>query len=229
MNDRFTMLGRLASGVAHDLANYLVVVDLSLASIRRRVGDTATGDVATAREATEHAIRLTGCLLEYARGGSPPPRPVDMVALVRRLLDLFGRVIPEHVQLDFDCDADPPLIDGVAAELEQLVLNLVLNACDAMPEGGRLRLTVREVEDAVRLEVSDTGSGLATGCRPLGPGPTPSSKAGRAGGSGLGLSIVREVADRHEASLQIAPGPGAGTRVQVSFPVRKTPAVCNGC
>src|SRR5262245_34256219 len=129
MNDRFLMLGRLAAGVAHDLANYLAIVDLSLARAAREAPE-CHGDVGAAREAADRAVGLTRCLVAYARGGAPAPAWIDLGALVRRLLALFSHVIPEHVRLEVDLGQGPLLIRGVGPELEQLVLNLVLNACD---------------------------------------------------------------------------------------------------
>lgn len=216
MNDHLSLLGRLAAGVAHDLSNYLAVVDLSLASIKRRAHDSELEeDVVAAREAAEHAIRLTRCLLEYARGGAPARTSVDMVAVIRRLLQVFRRVIPERVAVGVELDAECPPISGVAPELEQLVLNLMLNACDAMPEGGSLLLAVRPTRSTVCLVVADTGKGMAEGQLVSG---CPSSKPGRSGGNGLGLGIVLGVADRHSASVQVSPRPGGGPLVEVIFP-----------
>ncbi|HEY3354542.1 MAG TPA: ATP-binding protein [Polyangia bacterium] len=224
MNDRLSILGRVTAGVAHDLANYLGMVDLSLAMLAR---DTRKGEredrIAAAREATQRALSLTGCLLEYARGGTPAPALVDLAVRVRRVLDLFGRVIPDGISVVMNLTADPPPITGVAAELEQLILNLVLNACDAMPRGGALGLTVRASDATVSLEVADSGSGIPAAVGDIGAAPAPSSKAGRTGG-GLGLGIVHCVAERHRASLQMAPRPGGGTVVTVSFPRAKPAA-----
>ncbi len=214
------MLGRLAAGVAHDLANYLGVVDLSLAALKRRLENGGgREDIAAAREATEHAMRLTSCLLAYARGCAPPPSPVDMSALVMRLLAVFGRIIPDGVKVEVDGDSEPPHIDGVRPELEQLVLNLVLNACESMPDGGTLRLSVYSTDSTVCLEISDTGIGLSEAIVAAGGPLTPSSKPERAGGEGLGLGIVREVAARHHARLVVTPRTGGGTSVQVVFPL----------
>jgi len=218
MNQRFVMLGRVAAGVAHDLNNYLAVVDLALTAAQGSGADIANcKELADAREAVQSARKLTNGLLDYARGGSPTPQSIDLGALVRRVLELFARVIPENVTLELETETAAPLVTGIAAELEQLVLNLVVNACDAMPDGGELSVGVRaSKENSVTLEVADTGCGLSEACRDS-DGPTsPSSKRGSET-SGLGLGIVRSVAERHGAALELGPRSGGGTRVVVSF------------
>lgn len=216
------MLGRVAAGTAHDLSNYLGAVDLALA-MAERSGDHAkvTRAVTSAREATQRALKLTRCLLDYARGGTPTPGPVDFADTVRTVLELFGRSISERLTISVDLEARLPPVTGVEAELEQLVLNLVLNACEAMPEGGILRVNVRHGEDGVALLVSDTGRGL--GELPAANVLSPSSKAHRAG-AGLGLGIVRRVAARHAARVKLSAQPGGGTCVQVVFPADEVAA-----
>src|SRR5258706_16324678 len=122
MDNRFDILGRLAAGVAHDLSNYLCVVDLSLTKLERCARDgNVGGTVEAAREGTAHALQLSACLLAYARGGSPAPVEVDLAALVRRVLELFRTIIPGRVAVVVSVDGVGAPIIGVAAELEQLV------------------------------------------------------------------------------------------------------------
>jgi len=140
-----------------------------------------------------------------------------LTALVKRTLELVRRALPCDVKVHIDVDAPVTNVRGVAIELEQLLLNLVLNACDAMPEGGELWVSVRPAgPSAVMLEVSDSGVGFADASGERGP-ISRSSKAGRPGG-GLGLGIVRSVVERHGATLLIGPRPGGGTRVLVRLP-----------
>jgi signal transduction histidine kinase len=202
--ERFELIGRVTSGVMHDLNNYLFALDAAL----------ARGNVQMAREASARATALAATVLRYAGGGTPAVEPVDLAALVRRLLDLFGRVIPTNVLVVLELDDVPP-VRGVHAELEQLVLNLVLNACEAMPDGGELRLVVDADGPAtVRFEVVDTGSGFPE--EPIPRTLSRSTKVGRTG-NGLGLGIVRSVVDRHGAVFRISPRGGGGTRASVAF------------
>ncbi len=215
--DTFRLLGRMTAGVAHDLSNYLAALQVSLDLLEQRGADPLHWR--WAQEAMDSAIQLSRNLLEYARGGTPEPQPVQLATLVRRMLDLVGRLIAPEVLVVLDegpPEALPP-VPGVASELEQLVLNLVLNACDAMPGGGELRIRLRaEGPSAVLLEVLDTGAGLR---HELTRGAvTPSTKPGRHG-RGLGLGIVRSVVERHAATLAITAREAGGTAVSVTFPV----------
>jgi len=213
--DRFAVLGRIAGGVAHDLSNYFAVVDLSLQSLRLRVKEADCPELDDARAAIAVATRLTKSMLDYARGGAPPLAPVDLPALVRRTLELVSRLIPAEVKLRLDMDEQLPIVHGVAIELEQLLLNLVLNACDAMPNGGELCLALRWSNPAsVTLEVADSGAGVDDDVARADGTTSRSSKTGRYG-DGLGLGIVRSVVERHGATLLIGPRPGGGTRVLV--------------
>jgi signal transduction histidine kinase len=222
MDDRFALLGRIATGVAHDLNNYLAVVDVSLAILQRQVASRPgeTAELGHARTGVDRAIRLNRTLLEYARGGEPPTVELDLVVVVRGLLELFSQLIPPSVAVTVDVESAPGTIRGVASEVEQLVLNLVLNACDAMVDGGDHRLIVRgDASGAVSLHVIDTGGGMSAATARAaanGNAHTPSSKDGRHG-RGLGVGIVRQVASRHLASFTFATSP-TGSVATVTFP-----------
>src|SRR5262249_53429173 len=139
MDDRLNLLGRLAAGVAHDLSNYLWIAELSLLKLERRANEVQLGrPIAAARDATQRALELSMCLLAYARGGTPEPAAVDLAGLVKRVIVLFRPIIPEQVEVVARTPDSAPPIDGIAPELEQLLLNLVLNSCDAMAGGGTL-------------------------------------------------------------------------------------------
>lgn len=220
MSDRFAALGRIAAGVAHDLCHTLELVGLSLAEVRRYAEDPMLQDAARdAQGGADRALELSRCLLEYARGGRPTTESVDLVATVHHLLDLFGRVIPEKVRVVVDAEDGLPRIGGVPTELEQLVLNLVVNACDAMADGGELRVTLRTLRESVCLEIADSGPGIAETIAAAGA-LGPSTKPGRLG-VGLGLGIVRSIADRHRATVQITAREGGGTVARVTFPAAR--------
>src|SRR5688572_30703356 len=154
LDDSFRLLGRMTAGVAHDLNNYLTVLRVSIDLLEHRGSDRLLWD--RAREAIESAIELNRNLLEYARGSAPEPAPLDLAALVRRVLGLVGRLITPEIVVVVDESSDLPRVRGVAPELEQLVLNLVLNACDAMPKGGELRVRLRAPgPSAVVIDVMD--------------------------------------------------------------------------
>jgi signal transduction histidine kinase len=219
-DDGFKVLGRVTAGVAHDLSNYLAIIEIALATLEGRNHEPVIERALQhARLAAERSVGLTSCLLEYARGGLPPMASVDLGARARHVLEVFRSALPAEIAVVVRADAGVR-ITGVAAELEQLVLNLVLNACDAMQAGGTLEVSVSETSSEVSLEVADTGCGLAPALGDGGGALSPSTKASHRGG-GLGLGIVRRVADRHGAWIRISPRPGGGTRCLVIFPARK--------
>lgn len=207
------LLGRMSAGVVHDLNNYMTGLNASLHMLE------ASGDRALwpqIKATVESITDLCATLLQYARGSNPPPRALDLGSVVRHALLVGKQLIPHDVKLTVDiAEAARPIL-GVAAEIEQLVLNLVSNAIDAMPRGGQLRVSVyAATKNAILLEVCDTGAGGAT--VPVG-GRALSTKPNRFGGAGLGLGIVHGVVDRHGAELRLVDMPNGGTLAAVMFP-----------
>ncbi len=210
-NDELALIGRLASGVTHDLNNYLGALALDLAMLKQNPGEVDL--IEHAIESTDTMTRLAQALLQYVRGEQPPMQLVDLSTVVRSVVRLIQRSIPHRVKLELDLSDKVKRIHGAPAELEQIVANLVLNSIDAMPDGGTLRLRVQPTgSDAVFLEVADEGSGL--------PDTTAgaTTKAGRR--IGLGLSIVRRVVERHRGTLRITPRHPRGTVVTILLPTR---------
>ncbi|HEX3482694.1 MAG TPA: ATP-binding protein [Kofleriaceae bacterium] len=201
-DDPLRLLGRVTAGVAHDLGNYLSALGAVVALIDSAGADPAL--VARAAELVDHAGRLTRSLVGYARGEAPPFGPVDLGPLVDRMLALLANGLPAGITVRADIAALVPPVRGAAVELEQLVLNLVVNAADAMPGGGELTVRVQPTGTAaVYLEVSDTGRGMPPAPRAADGGPgAPSQRGQRAG---LGLGVVRRVIARHGGSIWFAP------------------------
>ena len=201
-DDDLRLLGRITAGVAHDLNNYLGATSALLALLETAPADPEL--IARARSSVDQAQRLTGSLVSYARGGSPGFEAVDLAAIVDRTLALVAPLIARSVEIRTDIALRLPTVWGAPAELEQLVLNLVLNAADAMPRGGELTVRVHPGSAAVVcLEVSDTGAGMSIDAMASNDGRSVSTKPGRR--AGLGLGIVRRVVERHGGSIRFAP------------------------
>jgi signal transduction histidine kinase len=211
-DDQLRLLGRLTAGVVHDLNNYLALIGGTVTLLQRNPGDPVL--IAQLRRGLSLATRLTGSLQSYARGETPPFEAIDLGALVRSTIDLARSSISETIDVIDEVEPDLAPVRGIRAELEQLVLNIVLNAADAMPSGGELRVRVAGTEATTVLEIADTGDGITV---PGAPDDvlTRSTKGSRRGG--LGLGIVRRVAARHGATLRFAHALPSGTVVTVVF------------
>lgn len=209
--DELRLLGRLAAGVTHDLNNYLGALSVTLALLERAPEDRSL--VGDAREAADRMARLTGTMLQYVRGEEPPLEPVDLCAIVRGTLRMLARTFPAGVSVHLDLSEKARPVKGAAAELEQLVLNLVINALDAMPDGGELRVRVQPTATAaVFLEVINDGHAIDVTL----DGGGRSTKRGRR--VGLGLGIVQRVVERHSGAVHIAPRTPGGTIATVFLP-----------
>src|SRR6185436_10685650 len=133
------------------LNNYLALIGGTTTLLQRNPGDP--GLVQQLRRGLSHATRLTASLLSYARGETPPFEAIDLGALVRATLDIARSSISEMIDIVDDVEPDLAPVRGIRAELEQLVLNIVLNAADAMPNGGELRIRVAGTEATTLLQI----------------------------------------------------------------------------
>jgi len=240
---RLESLGRLAGGVAHDFNNMLAVIVNYAAFIAEEVATAAqtdpgrwgsvVADVAQVTQAANRAAELTRQLLAFARREVVQPRVLnlnDAVATVKRLL---ARTLGDDVDLVTDPGADlwPVLAD--AGQVEQMLVNLSINARDAMPDGGVLRISTTNVtvDDAsvaggspvtpgryVRLRVSDTGTGMPAEVADKVFEPFFTTKPdGR--GTGLGLATVYGIVTGADGTITVTSHPGAGTTFTVLLPV----------
>jgi signal transduction histidine kinase len=226
-------IGSLAAGLAHDLNNQLTVV-LSFAALARArlPGDsTVRSHVDGIHDAGSRAAELTRRVLSFARARVDEPRVLDLGDVVRDLERMLRIVAGSEIDLSTRLDGAPALLRADPTQMEQLLTNLVVNARDAMPLGGRLTIGVTTVElDAagasaigappgpyVCLTVTDTGAGMSDEVRARIFEPFFTTKeAGN--GSGLGLVIVRGVVDRGGGTVHVETAPGAGTTFTVHLP-----------
>ena len=227
-------IGRLTGGVAHDFNNLLMVVLGNLEWVRRRVGDDAEvlARVDRAIWGAERGATLTRQLLAFARRQPLEPKPLDVGALTRDMTSLLGRTLGETVQITLVDSAGlwPALVDSV--RLESALLNLALNARDAMPDGGRLTIELgnrtidaayagRHIEvqpgDYVMVAISDSGAGMTPEVRDRAFEPFFTTKSDT-GGTGLGLSMVHGFVKQLGGHIKLYSEVGEGTTVKLYLP-----------
>jgi two-component system, cell cycle sensor histidine kinase and response regulator CckA len=221
---RIEAIGRLTGGVAHDFNNILTVIGGNL-DLMREVGDDRekAALLAEARAATGRAAAVTAQLLAYSRQSVLSPAPVDLAACARRVEAFLTRLLPVNVRLVTQIGSDLPVLDIDATRLESALINLILNARDAMPDGGIVTLTVQQVVDGggqrrVVLAVADTGTGIDPAILARVAEPYFTTK-GPGKGSGLGLSMAKGFAEQSGGRMAIRSVIGSGTVVELSFPV----------
>ena len=224
-------LGQLTGGLAHDFNNLLMGIIGSLDYLAKQpLSDPKAKHFLTAaRESADRGAALTKRLLAFARRQELRPEPVDVRHLSESMAEMLQRSIGPTIQIEMDFDRDLALISVDPNQLELAILNLALNARDAMPDGGRLRIAAQretgatglpslEDGDYVRMTVTDTGAGMdeATLKRCSEPFFT-TKEVGR--GTGLGLSSVLGLAVQSGGGMRIASELGKGTKVELWFPV----------
>jgi PAS domain S-box-containing protein len=231
---RLESVGQLAGGVAHDFNNLLGVVLNYADFVAEEIGEDspAHGDVKEIRRAAERATQLTRQLLIFSRRDVVNPQPINLNDSVREMERLLRRTIGEHIEPVVKFGQALPAVMADPGQLEQVLVNLALNARDAMPQGGRLKIETAEVQvDAhfldrnpdldpgryVLLTVADTGTGMDEETRARVFEPFFSTKP-KGEGTGLGLATVYGIVRGGGGAISIDSEPGHGTVFKVHLP-----------
>ena len=213
-------LGSLAGGVAHDMNNVLGAI-MGLASLHQDAlpeGSDLRRDMDTIVKACERGGTLVKGLLGFARKGLAQEQDVDLNDLVREEVALLSRTTLQRVQLDMDLASGLPLVRGDVAALSHVLMNLCVNAVDAMAGRGQLSLHTRNPGNGyVVLEVVDTGCGMAKDVLDKALDPFFTTKP-HGKGTGLGLPIVYATVKAHRGHMELDSTPGEGTRVAIFLP-----------
>lgn len=217
-------IGRVAGGVAHDFNNMLLVINGNSELVLR--SDGLDPDVREAIDeiidASDRAAQLTRQLLAFGRRKPSDPRPDDLNDAVMGLAGMLRRLIGEHITLNVQLSEEPCVVRIDRGEVEQVVLNLALNARDAMPDGGALTIETRRdpALPVATLVVRDTGSGMDPETAGQIFEPFFTTKEGY--GTGLGLATVYRIAAQHGAAIDVDSAPGRGTAISIVFPLEET-------
>jgi signal transduction histidine kinase/CheY-like chemotaxis protein len=214
-SQRLESVGRLAGGIAHDFNNLLTVIITYGHLLQRRAEDPKLGEMV---RAAQRAGELTRQLLALSRRQVLQPSVLDLGELLDTMSDMLRRAIGEDVELAITKRAPIAPIYVDAGQIEQVILNLVVNARDAMPQGGRIAITLETVEAHVRLTVRDSGVGMdaATLAQIFEPYFTTKDEAK---GTGLGLPTALGIVEQSGGTIRVTSEPGDGTTFEVQLPV----------
>ena len=230
-------IGTLAGGIAHDFYNILTTIsghaELALGNLRPT--NPAYGDINQILDAAGHAATLTRQLLLFSRRQPTLPVPLDPNAIVQSVLRMLIRIIGEHIHVE---TALAPGVSAICADpssLEQVIMNIAVNARDAMPSGGTLTIATSNVTitpdachgrtdarpgEHVRITVSDTGTGIPADVMPRIFEPFFTTKEpGK--GTGLGLAAVYGIVAQHHGWIDVATAPGRGSTFSIHLPAHQ--------
>lgn len=236
-SQKMDCLGQLAGGVAHDFNNLLTVVsaNASMIPIEPAVTPSISEMAKEISEAAERAANLTRQLLTFSRHHLLQASDINLGTVTSELMKMLRRLIGENITLHFTASPDLPTIPGDSGMIEQVLVNLTINARNAMPQGGHLNISIEECSlpgDAakrisgarpghfVRLTVSDTGSGIAPEHLPRIFEPFFTTK-GAGQGTGLGLATVYSIVKQHRGWIDVQSEPGHGAKFVIYLPASK--------
>jgi signal transduction histidine kinase len=213
-------LGSLSAGIAHDINNVLAAIYavVETQSLKAPQGSDLRSALDLILKATKRGRNLVGGLTAFARKGLLAPEPIDLNELVRQEVELLQRSTLQMVEFSLDLVEPPPFVHAERNRLAAALMNLCVNAIDAMPSGGRLSLrTGRSPGPSVTLTVEDWGFGMSQEVLQRAMDPFFTTKAFGMG-TGLGLATTYSMAKSHGGTLLIDSTPGDGTRVTIQLP-----------
>ena len=222
-SQKMDAIGRLAGGVAHDFNNLLTIIGGYGRMVLEQLppGDRTRGSMELILNSADRAAVLTSQLLAFSRRQVVKPKLIQLNHVVSNLEKMLRRVIGEHLALGTVLDPNLPRIKADSGQIEQILMNLAINARDAMPEGGTLTIRTANVilrgAAQVQLSVIDTGTGMDEQTKSRLFEPFFTTK-GRGKGTGLGLSTVYGIIKQHGGEIQVESAPGAGTHFDIYFP-----------
>ncbi len=238
-SQKLEAIGRLAGGVAHDFNNILMSImgGADLLLMQLAPGDAARDEATEIKLAVDRGAGLTRQLLAFSRRQAVRPRLFALGDIVRGMDTMLRRLIGPEIEFEIICAPEPLVVLADSGQTEQVVLNLVVNARDAMPQGGRVTVRVEEVhvdETAAvalvegkagryaRLSVSDTGTGIDEQTRAKLFEPFFTTKE-QGKGTGLGLSIVYGIVKQSGGYITVASEPGKGAAFLIYLPIVTAP------
>ena len=221
-NEKLSALGLLAAEVAHEIRNPLTVMKMLYHSLDLKFpeGDPRAKDTRILGEKIDHLNKIVEQILDFARTIEPTLAPVNLNRLIEELgLLVRHKLKNQNIRWVTDLQADLSFVPGDATQLEQVILNLLLNAAEAMPGGGSLTIRTRSgpnAEGQVVMEFVDTGEGMSEEQQRL--AFTSLLNTTKRAGTGLGLAIVHRIVEAHHGKISVRSRPGHGCTIRVVLP-----------
>ena len=220
ISERQAAIGELSARIAHEVNNPLSIISNYLTLCRRALDDPAKAEehLDIARQELSRIARIVRQLLDFHR-----PQKIEMVAVdIKKLVDdvlalMEIQLAEQRIDIERLADDPLPMVKGSPEQLKQVFLNLVINARDFMPDGGRLKVAISDAGSEVKIRFSDTGPGIPPEHLPRIFEPFFTTKSGSAG-TGLGLSVCFGIVKEHGGSITAANGSGGGAAFEVTLP-----------
>lgn len=226
-SEKMAALGQLSAGIAHEIRNPLTTIKIFIQSLEKEIelDRTQHEDFRIIMREIDRINENITLFLKFARPEEPLFQVVDLVGLVRETVNLLAaKLRASGIRLILALPASLPPVEGDPKQLSQVFLNLFLNAVEAMPDGGTLKVSSETSvnpesgEETLRMIVKDTGGGIPEKDRPYLFDPFFTQKAG---GTGLGLSIVYSIIQKHNGHIEVESAAGEGSSFVLSLPVWK--------
>ncbi|MGB0768009.1 MAG: PAS domain S-box protein, partial [Phycisphaeraceae bacterium] len=219
-SQKLDAIGTFATGIAHDFRNSLLAIKASAQSVGRKLDDEhdAQPALSTVNDACAQAMQVTQSLLTFAKGPGASKRTIDLAKLVRDNQRLLTTILPPRIALVVDCPDTPVRVRANDSEIQQTLLNLVMNAKDAIHGQGQVLLSLEQIAGRAVLMVRDTGEGMPPEVLGRALEPFYTTKA-RLKGTGLGLSQVHGIVTDHQGEIQLDSTPNLGTTITITLPL----------
>ena len=231
-------IGRLAGGIAHDFNNILATIQVAAGTLADRIPAEAPEreELDDILDVADRGAALTKQLLTFARREPTPPRPIDLNAVIQGLLPMLTRLVGIRIPIRTELDASLPTVTGDTTRVEQVIMNLVTNARDALADGGEITITTRALAEPGEahvaaglgagphavMTVADNGSGMSGDVMGKIFDPFFTTKA-HGQGTGLGLSTVYGIIKDAQGHIDVESAPGEGTRIDTIWPATDLP------
>ena len=219
-SERLATLGRIATSLAHEIRNPAAAIRMHADLIEPRVEVSGAESIALIREEVERITDLVNQWLFVARADPPKRRPHDLIEMLNAVARRQGPAL-SHAGALLEIEAPgPAMISCDKLRIEQVIRNLIVNACQAMPDGGRIIARLKLDPDLVQLAIQDSGPGFSSEALERFGEPFFSE---REGGMGIGLTLAREVVQAHGGSIRASNSPEGGALIVINFPLPSSP------